>query len=327
MSTSSSAQAAINPFWPSAEMASTSVEEFHTVLSSSTRIMALCGAGLSAASGLETFRGAGGMWRNYQATALATPEAFERDPGLVWLFYSMRRHKALQAKPNMGHYALAELSRKMPEGFITLTQNVDGLSQRANHPRPQLKLLHDSIFDIKCFDCDYREMNNFDDPYHPSLANHTPEEVNDRLVNTVTARAALLDPATPPAIPRSELPHCPSCKDGLLRPGVVWFGESLPEETLEEADDWVNSGPIDLCLVIGTTATVYPAASYVDIARSRGARIVVINMDREELGSAKNLRDGDFLFEGDASKILPEILKPIIGDLDEEALRANEGGK
>ncbi|TVY47881.1 NAD-dependent protein deacylase [Lachnellula occidentalis] len=111
---------------PSVSKASTSVEDFHKVLEKSTRIMALCGAGLSAASGLGTFRGAGGYWRNYQATALATPSAFEKDPGLVWLFYSFRRHMALQAKPNAGHYALTELSKKMPD-FITMTQNVDGM--------------------------------------------------------------------------------------------------------------------------------------------------------------------------------------------------------
>jgi NAD+-dependent protein deacetylase sirtuin 5 len=104
---------------------SSDVKEFGEVLKSSKRVLALCGAGLSAASGLDTFRGAGGMWRNHEATTLATPEAFERDPGLVWLFYAYRRHKALQAKPNAGHYALTELSKKMPD-FITLTQNVDG---------------------------------------------------------------------------------------------------------------------------------------------------------------------------------------------------------
>ena len=104
---------------------SSSIPEFQAVLKSSKRILALCGAGLSAASGLDTFRGAGGMWRNYQAMSLATPEAFERDPGLVWLFYSYRRHRALQATLNPGHYALVELAKKMP-GFVTLTQNVDG---------------------------------------------------------------------------------------------------------------------------------------------------------------------------------------------------------
>jgi hypothetical protein len=104
---------------------SSDVEEFGRVLKSSTRVLALCGAGLSEASGLDTFRGAGGIWRSHQATTLATPEAFTADPGLVWLFYSYRRYKALQAQPNAGHYALVELSKKMP-GFITLTQNVDG---------------------------------------------------------------------------------------------------------------------------------------------------------------------------------------------------------
>ena len=106
---------------------SSDVEEFGRVLKSSKRVLALCGAGLSAASGLDTFRGAGGMWRNYQATTLATPTAFRADPGLVWLFYSYRRHKALQAKPNAGHVALVKLAEKMPD-FITLTQNVDGKS-------------------------------------------------------------------------------------------------------------------------------------------------------------------------------------------------------
>jgi len=110
---------------------SSDVSKFHEVLTSSKRIMALCGAGLSAASGLGTFRGAGGMWRNHRATSLATPEAFENDPGLVWLFYSYRRHKALQAKPNAGHYALTELSKKLPD-FITLTQNVDGMNLTFN---------------------------------------------------------------------------------------------------------------------------------------------------------------------------------------------------
>jgi len=104
---------------------SSNTEEFGKLLKSSKRVLALCGAGLSAASGLDTFRGAGGMWRKHRATDLATPGAFEADPGLVWLFYSYRRHRALQAAPNAGHYALAELARKMP-GFITLTQNVDG---------------------------------------------------------------------------------------------------------------------------------------------------------------------------------------------------------
>lgn len=257
------------------------------------------------------------MWRNHQATTLATPGAFKKDPGLVWLFYSYRRHKALQAKPNPGHYALVELSKKMPT-FITLTQNVDGLSQRANHPREQLKLLHGTLFDIKCFNCKYVEQNNFNDPFHPVLAITSPEDT--RLApsaNTVASRAAYMDPAIDTTtIDPSDLPHCPSCKTGLLRPGVVWFGESLPSDTLREIDVWMDDGKVDLIMVIGTTAQVYPAAGYVNQARDRGARVAVINMDGGDLGSAGSLETGDFLFEGDAAKILPEILKPVIGGLD-----------
>ena len=101
------------------------LKDFQRHLESSDRILALLGAGLSASSGLPTFRGAGGMWKNHQATSLATPQAFRHDPGLVWQFYSYRRHMALQAKPNPAHYALAELARQKPN-FITLSQNVDG---------------------------------------------------------------------------------------------------------------------------------------------------------------------------------------------------------
>lgn len=103
---------------------STSVGELQDLVKSSNRILAVCGAGLSAASGLPTFRGAGGLWRNHEPTLLATVKAFKGDPGLVWLFYAWRRHLALQAKPNDGHIALAELAKKK-ENFLCLTQNVD----------------------------------------------------------------------------------------------------------------------------------------------------------------------------------------------------------
>lgn len=114
---------------------STSLDEAQDLLKASNRILALCGAGLSAASGLPTFRGAGGLWRNHDATKLATPTAFKRDPALVWLFYAWRRHLALSAEPNDGHRALAELARKK-ENFLCLTQNVD----REPVPSPHLGL-------------------------------------------------------------------------------------------------------------------------------------------------------------------------------------------
>jgi NAD-dependent deacetylase sirtuin 5 len=117
---------AARPAIPSADL-----ESFTEYLKGSRRILALLGAGISAASGLPTFRGAGGLWRSFDATALATPEAFDDHPGLVWQFYSYRRHMALQAQPNRAHYALAELSRRNKD-FITLSQNVDGTTSRTS---------------------------------------------------------------------------------------------------------------------------------------------------------------------------------------------------
>ena len=107
---------------------SADLESFSTYLQSSTRILALLGAGLSASSGLPTFRGAGGLWRTHDAMSLATPEAFNADPALVWQFYSYRRHMSMKARPNRAHLALAELARKK-KGFMTLSQNVDGKQQ------------------------------------------------------------------------------------------------------------------------------------------------------------------------------------------------------
>ena len=195
-----------------------------------------------------------------------------------------------------------------------------GLSQRSNHPRAQLKLVHGSLFDIKCFSCDYFQPNNFDDPFHPSLA--IDSQNDPRLLpsaNTVKARAAYMDPNVHTnTIEPSDLPHCPNCTAGLLRPGVVWFGENLPENTMQEIDAFIDEGKVDIMLVIGTSAKVYPAAGYVTHAKARGARIVVVNMEGQEqggLGTAGYLRQKDFLFVGDAAKLLPEILAPIIGDV------------
>ena len=116
----SSARKAVTP--------SADIQSFSEYLKGCRRILALLGAGTSAASGLPTFRGTGGLWRQYDATALATPEAFENDPGLVWQFYSHRRHMALRAQPNRAHHALAELARRNKD-FVTLSQNADGTSR------------------------------------------------------------------------------------------------------------------------------------------------------------------------------------------------------
>ncbi|KAK7954672.1 Sir2 family protein [Apiospora saccharicola] len=292
---------------------SNNIAEFQRLLKHSDRVLALCGAGLSAASGLPTFRGAGGLWRNHESTSLATPEAFEKDPALVWLFYSWRRHLALKAKPNAGHYALAELA-KHNKNFMCLTQNVDGLSPRAGHSPDMLRMLHGNLFDVKCFDekCGYIEPNNLRDPLCPALAPASEDYPSDKVM-------PLLDPKQPtPKIKVEDLPQCPSCKSSgktsLLRPGVVWFGEALPDGMLDEVDAWVaKDRGIDVMLVIGTSAAVYPAAGYTEEARAKGARIAVINPDR----SAKaGLGCRDFFFEADAAEILPQLFESVIGKLE-----------
>ncbi|KAL7625937.1 hypothetical protein AAE478_002706 [Parahypoxylon ruwenzoriense] len=286
----------------------TSVAEFKDLLNSSHRVVALCGAGLSAASGLPTFRGAGGLWRNHEPTSLATPDAFENDPALVWLFYAWRKHMAIKANPNRGHYALAELAKKMDD-FLCLTQNVDGLSPRAGHPESKIRHLHGSILDIRCFEkCGYIDRNNLSDPVCPALAPAAEDYPADRML-------PLLDPKVPvPPIKIEDLPHCPNCKTGLLRPGVVWFGEPLDWEMLSQVDDWFHEGPVNIMLVVGTAAVVHPAASYVDLARQRGATVAVVNPDP---GSAAGLTRRDFFFQGDASEILPQLFEDIIGKMDE----------
>jgi NAD+-dependent protein deacetylase sirtuin 5 len=358
-------------------MPSTDLTSFIAHLQSSKRIVAILGAGLSASSGLPTFRGAGGYWRTHDATLLATPNAFRNDPGLVWQFYSYRRHMALNANPNPAHYALAALARKVP-GFITLSQNVDGLSPRAGHPAEQLKLLHGNLFDVKCWDeygCGYIRHDDFTDPVVAALAipedqaaaeasigkaKRAPvdgsaleahiakkaaklggadeEEANQaaaqaaantqskqQVPSSVPAEAAT-EPRHPlvkgadissisvpiPSIPDSELPKCPKCS-GLLRPGVVWFGEALPDTVMKSVDQYFSSGePIDLCLVIGTSSKVYPAAGYAGFARNAGARVAVVNMDRSD---ARNLGANDWFFEGDAAELVPRMLESVVGKI------------
>ncbi|KAG6010903.1 hypothetical protein E4U21_002573 [Claviceps maximensis] len=286
------------------------VEAFHEVLKSSRRIIALCGAGLPASSGLPTFRGAEGYWRNHDATKLATMRAFMTDPGLVWLFYGYRRHACLRARPNAAHRALAALAKVNPN-FLCLTQNVDNLSQRADHPPAQLCTLHGSLFDIKCTteDCDWVERGNLDDPFCPALAAASEDPPEGKPL-------PLLDPYHRiKHVSEEDLPKCPKCKTGLQRPGVVWFGEDLDSDMLDRINHWINDEKIDLMLVVGTSAQVYPAAGYVSRARLHGARIVNINPEAESEAELYKIQPGDFAFGQDAAESLPKLLEPIIGKL------------
>lgn len=121
-----------------------------------------------------------------------------------------------------------------------------------------------------------------------------------------------------PALKEADLPKCPKC-DHLLRPGVVWFGEALPSKIMNEIDTFIKKADkIDLIIVIGTSSKVYPAAGYVPIARAKGAKVAVINMDQNDIGDS-GLKPGDWLFQGDAAVIVPTLLKGEIGDFSGEA--------
>ncbi|KAK8086394.1 hypothetical protein PG994_001368 [Apiospora phragmitis] len=311
------------------------VADFHNMLKQSKRIVAVLGAGISASSGLATFRGTNGLWHGQDMMQVATPAGFRRDPGLVWQFYAYRRHAALQARPNPAHYALAELARRVCPGCVTLTQNA------------QLKQLHGNLFDLCCFDavgCGYVEKDNFKDPLTPALDTTRDEaaamgriepgskpKANGMLLAGIARKNAQIlgekgeeQPGARPrpmcdirlssGLSKEDLPQCPQCKANILRPSVVWFGEALAESTAQEAEALFaeDTEPIDLCLVIGTSSKVWPTAGYAEKARKKGARIATVNIDA---GDAKGLRPGkDWVFVGDAAQVLPELLKPVIGD-------------
>jgi NAD-dependent deacetylase sirtuin 5 len=193
-----------------------------------------------------------------------------------------------------------------------------GLSQRAGHQSDKLHLLHGSLFDVKCNDffCQHFESNNFTDPIVPALA--TPIDETDYTTNEARAIKEL-DLADMnvhlPEIALHDLPHCPKC-NALLRPGVVWFGESLPGTVLQVVDDFISSSSkIDLIMVIGTSASVFPAAGYIQAAQDKGARVAVFNVDGDL--PAHGLGENDWMFQGDAAVLLPELLKPLIGQLQD----------
>ncbi|ANB14918.1 Ugo1p [Sugiyamaella lignohabitans] len=267
------------------------------------------------------------LWNGYDATELATPEAFEADPSLVWQFYSYRRRAALKAKPNAGHYALAELARRQgPNKFLTLTQNVDGLSVRAKHPPEGLLHLHGDLFTLQCtsFTCTYKEEGNFQDPLTPALRESinqfdkklsgetSNDSNNDINANDEGASDEGNGHDTIKHIPISDLPICPLCRVGLLRPGVVWFGEPLPLRVMTRADDFITSDEVDLILVVGTSGTVWPAAGYVEQVVMNGGKVAIFNIDPPDM------TDKDFdgwIFTGDATHWLPKALEPLVGKI------------
>ena len=229
-------------------------------LKKSNRVAVLTGAGVSAESGVPTFRGADGLWKNYQATDLATPEAFAKDPELVWEFYNWRRGLISQKTCNPAHTALVELERLISE-FTLITQNVDGLHLLAGSQN--LLEIHGNIWRVKCTKC--------------------REVTLDRAPNM------------------GHLPTCDTC-GGLLRPDVVWFGESLDPGILQHAVEASRS--CEVMLVIGTSSVVQPAASLAFEAKSGGALVAEINIER-----TPNSDLMDFVLLGKAGEIVPKLVE------------------
>jgi NAD-dependent deacetylase len=180
------------------------------------RVLVITGAGVSAESGIPTFRGRDGYWRNFDPTTLATPEAFTRDPKLVWEWYRERRERIRAARPNAAHHAIAKLAQHANE-FLLVTQNVDNLHARAGLPNEKMVQIHGDIFVTRCSDCDFCRLDYERDQ----------EEV---------------------------LPRCTVCH-ALMRPGVVWFGEQLSWTKVQQVEDFLRRGACDVVIVIGTTAT------------------------------------------------------------------------
>lgn len=203
-------------------------------------VVVLSGAGLSAASGVPTFRGAGGWWRGREAMSLATPEAFEDDPDLVLDFYAERRKGLLGIQPNPGHAALVSLQASLgAERVVLVTQNVDGLLQAAAAARDlplSLTEMHGSIWTVRCVE----------DERHPRIP--VERDAPD---------------------PRGVCARC----GARLRPDVVWFGE-MPRQMQRIHQALARCS---VFLSVGTSGQVYPAAGFVDLARQAGARCIEVN--------------------------------------------------
>jgi len=236
-----------------------------------TRLLVLTGAGISAESGVPTFRDANGLWEQHRVEDVASPIGFHRDPSLVWRFYSQRRAAAKTVSPNPGHMALAEIENQLGSDFLLVTQNVDNLHPRAGSKR--LIELHGNLFTTRCSGCD-REPFADDRQY------------------------------------MDDLPECEFCKENgvtaLLRPHIVWFGEMLFPGHFERIEEFMEESEGDrlVFLAVGTSGVVYPAAGLVDLAGGYGAETWLINTEE-----AENRSRFDHFIRGKSAELLPKMLR------------------
>lgn len=244
---------------PSVQHNASLISQARQWIQAARTVAVLTGAGVSAESGVPTFRGAGGLWRQYKPEELATPAAFARDPRLVWEWYDWRRQMIARAQPNPGHRALVRLEHAK-QRFTLITQNVDGLHERAGSRR--VVKLHGDIWLLRCIAC---------------------------------ARSVRDERAPLPELP----PRC-EC-GGLMRPGVVWFGEPLPPGAWDAAEQAARSA--EVFLVVGTSAVVYPAAGLVPLAKASGARLIEVNLEETPFSAGL-----DCCLRGPAGEILPGLI-------------------
>jgi len=239
------------------------------LLDSNTWLLVLTGAGVSAESGVPTFRGMNGLWEDQPVEQVASPEGFAKDPLRVWRFYSQRRAGAAGVSPNPGHDALVAWERHLGDRFLLATQNVDGLHSRAGSQR--VVEMHGNLFKTRCS--------------------------NDE------CKRAPFDDTT--VYPAGTVPGCKDC-GGLLRPHIVWFGEYLDPADLERIQDFslraASSGGRFVFLAAGTSGAVYPAAGMVDQVRGAGGETWLVNLD-----PAENSRRFQHSVQGKSGEVLPKL--------------------
>ncbi|MEU8264365.1 NAD-dependent deacylase [Micromonospora sp. NPDC048999] len=247
--------------------------EAAALLGRARRVVIFTGAGMSAESGVPTFRDAlTGLWQQYDAQALATPEAFRDDPALVWGWYEWRRSTVGRARPNPGHLAVAAIEARVPDSVL-ITQNVDDLHERAGSAAPVH--LHGSLFAPRCSACAH------------------PAPMPDRVAEEPAGGRRI----TPPG--------CTRCS-ALIRPGVVWFGEALPEAALSSAVEAASA--CDLLLTVGTSGLVYPAAEVPQVAARCGAAVIQVNPQETPLD-----RVAEVNLRGPAARVLPALVEATWG--------------
>jgi NAD-dependent deacetylase len=238
-------------------------DDFLSRLSSESRVGVLTGAGISAASGIPTFRGKEGLWKQYRAEELATPQAFADDPTTVWEWYGWRRDLIREAQPNAAHYALAQLAWHVKRLTI-ITQNVDGLHQRTEMPdHAEVIELHGNIWTMRCTRCGHEREDLTPGPY-------------------------------PDALPTCEC-------GGMERPGVVWFGEMLPNEAIERAHQTATN--CDAFLVVGTSSVVHPAAGLSQVAIYSRAYVAEFNLEATPASGSVHLA-----VQGPCEETLPDLV-------------------